>query len=171
MAAFAAQVEVGVAPTVQFTGTAQGLARAAGVGVFAGVMDQDHGQLELTLQFPEVRQQRGDLRRVVFIDAMESDQRIQDEQDGPQILDGVGKALAIGGGIQPDGGRGDDIDSQGLKTHLSGAGDALQSLAHDSQGVLGGKEQHFSGAADLTATSNARKLLQHLGSPPRMPTA
>src|SRR5713226_2378532 len=38
--AFAAQIEIGVTPAMKFARTAQGLARATGVGVFAGVMDQ-----------------------------------------------------------------------------------------------------------------------------------
>ena len=49
---FAAQVEIGVAPAVEFAGTAQGLAGAAGLGVFAGVVNQQDGQLELALEFP-----------------------------------------------------------------------------------------------------------------------
>jgi len=52
---FAAQVKIGVAPAVEFTGTPQGLTRATGVGVFAGVVNQQNGQVKLTLEFPEVR--------------------------------------------------------------------------------------------------------------------
>ena len=47
--ALAAHVEIGVAPAVQFAGTAQGLAGTAGVGVFPGVVDQEHSSLELAL--------------------------------------------------------------------------------------------------------------------------
>src|ERR1039457_5066503 len=36
---FAAQVEIGVAPAVEFAGTAQGLSGTAGLGVFAGVVN------------------------------------------------------------------------------------------------------------------------------------
>jgi len=59
--AFTAQVEIGVSPAVQFTGTAQGLSGAAGVGVFAGVMHQQDGQLELPLELAQIREQPGDL--------------------------------------------------------------------------------------------------------------
>ena len=52
LGAFAAQIEIGVAPAVQFTGPAQSLSRPAGVGVFAGVMHQQDGQLELSLELP-----------------------------------------------------------------------------------------------------------------------
>jgi hypothetical protein len=49
---FATQVEIGVAPAVEFAGTALGLAGAAGLGFFAGVVNQQDGQLELALEFP-----------------------------------------------------------------------------------------------------------------------
>ena len=52
LGAFAASVEIGVAPAVEFAGTPQGLARSAGLGVFAGVMNHHDGQLELPLEFP-----------------------------------------------------------------------------------------------------------------------
>ena len=84
LGAFAAQVEIGVPPAVEFAGAAQGLARTAGVGVLAGVVNEQDGQLELALEFAQVREQRGDLGGVVFIDAVQPDQRIQDQQDGAE---------------------------------------------------------------------------------------
>ena len=102
LGAFAAHIEIGVAPAVQFAGTAQGLARAAGLGVFAGVMNQHDGQLELALEFPQIREQRGDLGGVVFIHPVQPDKRVQDQQDGALLLDGLGEALPVGGGVQPE---------------------------------------------------------------------
>ena len=98
---FAAHVEIRVAPAVEFAGTAQGLAGAAGVGVFASVMNQDDGQVKLPLQFPKIREQCRDLSGVVLINAVKSNERIEDQEDGLELLDGVGEALAIGGYIQP----------------------------------------------------------------------
>ena len=57
LGAAAAQVEVGVAPAVQFAGAAQGLARPRAVGVLAGVMHHQHGQVKLPLQFAQEGQQ------------------------------------------------------------------------------------------------------------------
>ena len=48
----AAHIEIGVASAVEFTGTAQSLARTAGVGVFAGMMNEQDRQLELALELP-----------------------------------------------------------------------------------------------------------------------
>jgi hypothetical protein len=47
------------------------LTRATGVGVFAGVVDLDDSQVKLTLEFPDVRKERGDLSGVVFIDSVQ----------------------------------------------------------------------------------------------------
>ena len=98
----APHIEIGVTPAVEFAGTAQGLAWAAGVGVFAGMMNQQDGQLELALEFSQVREQPGDLAGVVFIHPVQSDQRVQDQQNGPKLFDGVGEARAVGGSVQPE---------------------------------------------------------------------
>ena len=79
LGAFAAQVEIGVTPAVEFTGTAQGLAGAAGVGSLCGRGEPaGRPNWKLTLEFPQVGEQRGDLGGVVFIDAVQPDQRIED---------------------------------------------------------------------------------------------
>jgi hypothetical protein len=70
----APHIEVGVTPAVEFAGAAQGLSRAAGVGVFAGMMNQQDSQLKLALEFPQVREQPRDLAGVVFIHSVQSDQ-------------------------------------------------------------------------------------------------
>jgi hypothetical protein len=91
--AAAAQVEIGVAPTVQFTGTTEGLPGAAGMGVFAGMVNQEHGQVELALQLAQEGEQARDLGRIVFIDAMQPNEGIEDQQDRLEGLDRVGQAL------------------------------------------------------------------------------
>ena len=98
------EVKIGVAPAVEFTGTSEGLARSACVGAFAGVMNQQDGQLKLALKLPQVRQERGHLRGVVFIQPVEPDQRVQDQQDGLELLDGVRQTLAVGWRVKPQAG-------------------------------------------------------------------
>src|SRR5437867_4761540 len=98
---FAAQVEIGVAPAVEFTGTTQGLAGPAGMGVFARMMNQQDGQLKLALEFAQIREQRGDLSGVIFIHPVQADQWIEDQQDGPLLLDGVAETQTVSGGVQP----------------------------------------------------------------------
>ena len=74
-----AQIKIGVAPAMQFAGTAQGLTRPGRVGVLAGVMNQQDGQLKVTLELTQEGKQGGDLRGVIFIEAVQTDQRVQDE--------------------------------------------------------------------------------------------
>ena len=73
---FASHVEIGVTPAVELTGTAQGLARPAGVRVFAGMMNQQDGQLELALETAQIREQRRDLAGVIFIHPMKANERV-----------------------------------------------------------------------------------------------
>ena len=47
--ALSSEVKIRVAPTVQFAGTAQSLAGARGVGVLAGMMNQENCQTKLAL--------------------------------------------------------------------------------------------------------------------------
>ena len=54
------------------------------------MMNQDDGQLELALEFPQVREQPGDLASIVFIHPVQTDQWNQNQQDGSELLDGVG---------------------------------------------------------------------------------
>jgi len=144
----APHIEIGVTPAVEFAGTAQGLARATGVRVFAGVMNQQDGQLELALEFAQIREQPGDLAGVVFIHPVQSDQRVQDQQDRPELLDGVGEPRSIGGSVKPERRGGDDFHRQGGKGHLRGRRDAFNPLTHDRQRVFGWEEQDWSAAPD-----------------------
>ena len=49
-------------------------------------------------------------RRWVFVDAVEPYERIEDEQARLQAGDGLGEVAAVGIQIEPDGGRGDDLN-------------------------------------------------------------
>ena len=57
-------------------------------------MNQQDGQLELALEFPQIREQRGDLGGVVFIDPVQPDQRVQDQQDGAGVAGRCGRGAS-----------------------------------------------------------------------------
>ena len=105
--AVAAQVEVGIAPGVELRGAAQRLTGADAATALLGVMDDEHGNVMLALQLAQVGEQRGDLAAGVFVDAVETYERIEDEQARLQSGDGLGEVAAVGIQIEPDGGRGD----------------------------------------------------------------
>lgn len=141
----AAEVEIGVAPAVEFARTAQGLAGPGGVGILAGMVHDEHGELELTLELTQEAQERGDLGGFVLVDAMETDQGIEHEQAGTTLRDGPFQTPAVGGQVQAQARGGDDIDREGGEVDAGGGTDAEQALADDGVGVLGGKEEHRAG--------------------------
>ena len=143
--AVAAQVEVGIAPGVELRGAAQRLTGADAATTLLGVMDDEHGNVMPALQLAQVGEQRGDLAAGVLVDAVETYERIEDEQARLQSGDGLGEVAAVGIQIEPNGGRGDDLDVEIGQRHTGCCRDAFEASAHDVQCVLGGEEQDATG--------------------------
>ena len=61
-------VEIGVAPAVEFARAPECLSRTCAAGVFAGVVNEEDGQLELPLELAQEGEQG-----VVFVDSMKTD--------------------------------------------------------------------------------------------------
>ena len=121
-------------------------------------MNQHNGQLELSLELSQEGEQRGDLSGVVFVHPVQPYERVQNQQHGVLLLDGMSQALPVGGQVQTERGSGDDLNRQRGKRDLGGSGDAFQALAHDRQRVFRREEQHRSTAphGELPQTSGAR---------------
>jgi hypothetical protein len=175
----------GTAPGVELRGAAQRLTGADAATALLGVMDDEHGNVMPALQLAQVSEQRGDLAAGVLVDAVETYERIEDEQARRQSGDGLGEVAAVGIQIEPDGRRSDNLDVEIGQRHTGCCRDSFEASAHAMQCVLRGKEQDATGtargtakrrrhgtpAATATARSKARNDLQHFGSPPTMPTA
>lgn len=129
---------------MEFTGTAQSLAWSRAIGVFAGVMNHHDGQLELALEFAQIREQRGDLGGIIFIHPVQANEWVEDQQDGALLLHSVREALPVGGGVQPERWGDNDLNRQRGKGDLSGRRDTFKPLTHDRQRVFGWKKQHRS---------------------------
>ena len=76
----ATEVQVGVAPGVEIAAASEGepSLRTNRAG-FAGVMDDEDSDVVLALEGAEVAKERGDFAGVVLVDAVEADERIEDE--------------------------------------------------------------------------------------------
>ena len=180
----AAQVEVGVAPGVEVTRAAQALAGLrAGGAVLAGVVDDDDGDVAFALQLAEVGEQRGDLAGVVLVDAVQPDERVEQEQSGREAADGLGEAVLVALGVEPQRGGGDDIERQSCEVEAATGGQmpARRALTTGARprpcrrarrrDRRRAKRAEARGAlATERAMSSASQLLQHLGAPPRIPT-
>lgn len=139
--AVTAEKEVAVAPGVELRRAAQSLAVAEAAGALLGVMDDDDGEMMLTLEMAQKGEQGSDLGGRVFIAAMQSDEGIEDEQARPQRGDGVFEAEAIGGQIEAEGGGGDDLEVETAEGDACGAADAVEAEPDDLERVLSGVEQ------------------------------
>ncbi len=119
-AARATQIQVRIAPGVELGGAAQRLAVAHAAGGFAGVMHHEHGELVLSLQGAQVREQRGDFAAGVFVDAVQAHGRIEHQEARLQLHDGVFEAGAVSGLIEAYGGGGDDVHVEVFELAVDG---------------------------------------------------
>ena len=156
VAGIAAQVEVGVAPGVEFGRTAQGLAGAHVAGALAGMVDEDDGEAVAALQLAQVSEQRGDFAADIFVDAMQPDEGIEDEEPRFQAGDGFCQAAAIGLEIEAETGGGDHLQVEVGEIDAGGGTNSVEATANDVQGVLGGIEEDAAGLGDGEAAQAGR---------------
>ncbi len=119
----AAEIEVTVAPGVKLRGAAEGLSGAGGGG-FAGMVDENDGGAQGALELAEEVEERGDLGRGVLVDAMETDEGIEDEEPGAQCLDGAAQAVTVGRSVEAERRSGDDVDVERIEGDAGSRGDA-----------------------------------------------
>jgi len=105
------------------------------------MMHDEHGEAVLPLQGAQVREERCDFAAGVLIDAMQAHEGIEHQQAGCQLRDGFIETRAIGRLIEPYGWCGDHVNVEIFQITRRGGADALESSAHDMQGVFCGVEQ------------------------------
>ena len=108
--AVAAEIEVGIAPGMELGGAAQGLAGADGAATLAGVVDDGDGNRVAALKIAQEGEHRRHFAAGVLIDAVQADERIEDEQPRLQGGDGLVETAAVGVEIEAQAGRGDHLD-------------------------------------------------------------
>ena len=135
-----AQVQVAVAPGMEFGRPAQSLAGPCG-GVLSGVVHEHDGGAEPSLQLAQESEDGGDVGDGVLVDTVQAHQGVEDKQAWPDALDGVVQALAVAFEVEAQSRHVDDGDVEVTERRVGGAGDAFEPGAHDVSGILGG-EQH-----------------------------
>ena len=91
-----ADVESAVGPGVEVAGAAEALSGLCTRGaVLSSVMDDEDGDVVFPLKLAEKSEQGGDLRGAVLVDAMEADERVEDEQARAQRVKCAAEASAI----------------------------------------------------------------------------
>ena len=74
--AVTAQVEIGIAPRVEFARATQGLTSAHFAAALSRMVHEHDGEAKSTLQLAQIREERRDLTRDVLVDAVQADERI-----------------------------------------------------------------------------------------------
>ena len=146
-----AQIQVGVAPGVQVGAAAQCQAGALCVGGFAGVMDQSHCGMKAPLQDSQRMQDGGDFCGDVFIDAVQSGQRVQDQQSRLDALHGLEQQLSVMIKVQAQLLGIEDVDVEALEVGGTGLCDAVESVCDNVPGIFCSEQQHGSGIVDREA--------------------
>ena len=140
----ASEVEVAVAPGVELGRSPERLPRPGG-SALAGMVDQHHGAFEAALEVAQEAEDGGDLGDRVLVDAVQTDQWVEDQETWFDTLHGFHQALAVVAMVEAQDRDVDDGDVEGLEAGAGGTGDALEAAPHDVAGVLGGEQQDRSG--------------------------
>jgi len=85
------------------------------------MVDKHDRDVMVALQVAQIGEQRGDLAADVFVDAVEPDERVEDEQARLQPENRFFEAAAVGVKVEAEAGGGDDLDIEIGEVETGGA--------------------------------------------------
>jgi hypothetical protein len=115
------------------------------------MMHDNDGDRVTPLQFAQECEQWCDLAADVFVDAMQADEWIEDEQPRPQPGDRLVETGTVGLEIKAQARRGDHLQVEFGEVETGGGADTVEAAANDVECVFGGIEQDATGADDREA--------------------
>jgi hypothetical protein len=154
-----AEVKGRVGPGVKVTGAAESLTCAAGGGL-ACVVDDDDGSVVLALHFAEKGEECGDFGGAVFVNAMEADERIEQDDAGLMQSQGPVDAKPVAVEIEAERWCGDDTEGQVGEVEVAAGAEACEALLHRRRGVLRHVEENGPGVVDGEA-AEARSVARN----------
>src|SRR5580658_6659832 len=101
-----------VGPGEEVAGAAEALPRVSHRAVLAGVVDDEHGDVVGALQLAEIAEERGDLAGVVLVDAVQSHERVEDEEPRCVPGHGVAEPSLVVVAVETEGGGEDEVHGQ-----------------------------------------------------------
>jgi hypothetical protein len=144
-------VQVGVTPGVQVTGSAQGLSRVTRA-TLAQVVYEEDGGLVLALQLAEEAEDIADVCRGVLIGAMKADEGVQHEEPGLDAGQGQRETVTVRVEVEPERRFCDESERQAFEFGSRGPGDAGDTFPDGAGWVLCGVEQDGARIADGEAS-------------------
>ena len=131
-------VEVGIAPSMKLGATTQGRPGAEVVGSFSGVVDDDNGEMKQTLELTEVGENGSDIGRRIFVDTVEANEGVEEQEPRLKLLDSKPKPRLILEGVESERRSGNDLNIELCEVDMCEMADTFESSAHDLQRILGG---------------------------------
>ena len=132
-----------ITPRVEVGRAAQRVARArTGRAILPRVVDDEDSDVECALETAKVGEDGGHLAGRVFVDALNSHERIEDEKTRPHGRDGVFEPRLVRAEVEPDRLRGDRLDRESLERHFMMSRDPFEPAPDDRRRILGGIEEH-----------------------------
>jgi hypothetical protein len=136
-----AEEEVGIAPSPAVNGTAEGAAVLGAGDVFPGVVDEEDGGVEATLEVAEEGQEGSHFAGVVFVGGVEADKGVEEDEARAELFDGGFQAQAVGRAVQTEGRFGDGVEGKVREGDVPGASHGFHSGAHGGKGIFGEEEE------------------------------
>jgi hypothetical protein len=149
--ALRSEIQSGVDPSMEVTGSAQGLPGPSG-SVLAHVMNDDDGEVVSTLALSQEREEVGDIAGQILVLAMKAHQRIEQEQSRPDLLYRVIEPPAIALEIESESRGGDDVDGKRGEIEVALTAESSETLPDEGGMILGEIDEHGARIMDLEAT-------------------
>jgi hypothetical protein len=121
-------------------------------GSFAGVVDEEDGGVKLALERAQEGEQGRDSGDRIFVDGMQTDERIEDKEARLGSLDGGLQARTVAVIVEAHDGGGNEVKVEGVELELALVGNGLEALVNDVEGIFSGEEEHTAGPGDTKAT-------------------
>jgi hypothetical protein len=151
----ASEIRSVIVPCVEITRASQGLAEVGADGL-AHVVHDDDGDIEAALQLAEVAEQGGDVSGAVFVEAVQSHERVEQQELRAQVLEGGGEASLIGRLVESDGRGGDDVQIERVEVEGAVKAEACDASADLGESVLGEVDESGTGVESREATEERR---------------
>jgi hypothetical protein len=173
LSAVASDEQEGVGPGEEVARAAEALPRVTHGAVLAGVVDDEHGDVVGALHLAEVAEERGDLPSVVLVDAVQSHERVEDEEPRCVLRHGVAETSLVMVAVETERGGEDEVHGQCGKVEAAMAADAFEARLDHGCGVLRHVEEDAPGVSDIEeaeARLAARDGERHLEREPGLAT-
>jgi hypothetical protein len=153
--AVAGEIGIGVAPGPEVARSAEALSGAS-AAVFAGVVDEKDGDAEAALEGAEVGEESGHVGGVVFVQAMEPDERIEHEEARFVLLDGSGETVELGREIEPHVAEIEEVEVDAAEVEPTALGEPGDARTRAGEGILGEVDEDGSGPRHGEAAEGRR---------------